>query len=241
MRETTKIILDKASKKAYEEQIKLTEKHIYATILSYSLNRWNRKKDNAPEIIHAHAIALELWQEANKTKGIDLPFDAKLFREIIVETFDRRLDNFQEQSRLGNIINALILFGCSRKQAIEALAEWRGCSETLVRTAHENFRIDFQESAKQDTIIELSSCWETFTNFLKETENEAFPRSPLAYKKAEQSYKLMKTVFSDQYLADFKENISKAENYFQFYKRLSLLAPIILTHGHFEFLPHEDF
>ena len=164
-------------------------------------DRWERKMDNAPELIKTCILALWRYNESfYKKNNILLPFDPAFLLKVIDVTYNDRLERKQKKDSFAILVYIFIIFGCSRNQAIDAFADWSRYKKTTIRTAYEGFlaeqKIHFPKGV--DFVLELTSYVPVILDFLNRAESKKFPKNSVRHKKAHMAFKKIRILYSDE-------------------------------------------
>ena len=163
--------------------------------------QWNKKKDNAPELLYLCIKYLQPMNLYLTRKDIHIfPFDPQFLLEITEKVIgSKSLKLLQQKHESGVMVELLCLFGCSRNQALDALAEWRKESRTTIRTANEKLRAELKNyslthDGKRDTLSELYFFKDVADVFFSIEKKRPFP---LSHPKAVAAYSALKRFYSE--------------------------------------------
>ncbi|MEC7702973.1 MAG: hypothetical protein VYC19_09470 [Pseudomonadota bacterium] len=117
--------------------------------------------------------------------NISSPIDVKKFSEVVYSLTEAKMDKAHERYMIGSFAYFLWLFGCSKKQAFEAIAHQYRCSETKVKSAA---FVVFKSYGEQETLYNLVTLIPDFESYL-EFGFDDFPKDKKAYKKAYAAYR----------------------------------------------------
>jgi len=117
-----------------------------------------------------------------------------------------KLRKIDEAYDMGHLVEGLIFFGSPRIHAITSIAEWMNCSETKIRTAHQEYR-------KMDKVPWKETIGVLITYQIMHSTNRPFPQNP---PKAADAFQKLKKFIEEEHDLNretFEEFMRNAVNY----------------------------
>lgn len=209
--------------------------------LKPEISRWNSHQDNGVELIY-RGLALLAGHNFKVVKagGPPPPVDPEFLLDVFRHEFKSRLETSRMRDNFATYVNTLIIFGCPKNQAVNAMAEWLGYKRTSVRTAQEKHQIKDDD----DSIQFLEIFGRRIAEFISKADSQPFPinkrKHPLAYK----AFQCLEKLYADPQFLDLLLQSSQRgdegfiyfeEIYPRLYLKITEVCPCFATHGTFVF------